>query len=715
MPFFLYNWYLLFGIAAAFPVMLHLLHRRRPQPVPFSTLRFLQDAIAKTRRSRHLTNLMTLLMRVLILLLLALAFSQPQVRFARFIPDGPRNVILVLDGSVSMHFQDGEESCFDVARKWALELIGSLSEGDMVAVWVPGLPEPRVVFPLISDHDAVRRALSDVAPGFGEAHLVEALSDLLGRLPEGDTVKGTEVHVFSDFQSSAWDDVAMESVVSQLSERDMPLFLNHVQPAVAANAGISKASFYPPAILGDGEFQARVTVRSSPEFSGGNTLRLMVQSEEQNRRSFDLLPDQETRIGLPGQARGSDPYVMGQLELDADGFQYDNTYRFCLPRLPGIPVLLVDGSARGSEGQRDTFFLRHAIQPRGKSTTLFLPKEMDWPTFVAGDLQPFSVIYVCNPPSLGQAAIQKMESFARSGGAVVLMPGQNHALEPGITQIAPLKFLRVRKEVLPQEQSLAIVSSERPSSLEKRLLSLMPAPSGIVVRQRLVIEGIPADGATAFHYAAGGAVAVQVPYGQGSFWVTSVGGNRDWSEWPLTPFFVLFHQELIKSSARRSLTQLTGSVGSPLAFEWSEDATELDFRVRDPGGTERVVHVSRPDAGKPVIIGGFTTPGFFRIIRGDRERVVAVNIPESETSLRYLSTDDLALSARGASVYQARSWHEHQQVLTNLRHGKPLWPFLLFLAFFLTVAEELFANLRSRATVLPEALRQFLRRGARAT
>jgi hypothetical protein len=52
-------------------------------------------------------------------------------------------------------------------------------------------------------------------------------------------------------------------------------------------------------------------------------------------------------------------------------------------------------------------------------------------------------------------------------------------------------------------------------------------------------------------------------------------------------------------------------------------------------------------------------------------------------------------------------------MLSNLRHGKPLWPLLLFLAFVLTVAEELFANLRSRATVLPEALRQFLRRGAR--
>jgi len=128
-----------------------------------------------------------------------------------------------------------------------------------------------------------------------------------------------------------------------------------------------------------------------------------------------------------------------------------------------------------------------------------------------------------------------------------------------------------------------------------------------------------------------------------------------------------------------------------------------------------VVHVTRKSADQPVVISGFSTPGFYRLRAGGQERIVAVNIPESETALRYLSLGDLSLATHGAAVYQVASWHEHQQVLSNLRHGKPLWPLLLFLAFLLTVSEEIFANLRSRATVLPDALRQFLRRGARAS
>jgi len=86
MPVFLAPFYLFGAVLAATPVILHLLHRRNPRPVPFSTLRFLQEAAAKNRRSRHVTQFLTMLMRILILLLIALAFARPKVRYAEWLP-----------------------------------------------------------------------------------------------------------------------------------------------------------------------------------------------------------------------------------------------------------------------------------------------------------------------------------------------------------------------------------------------------------------------------------------------------------------------------------------------------------------------------------------------------------------------------------------------------------------------------------------------------
>lgn len=711
MPLFL--WSLLAGAAASIPIALHLLHRRKPKPVPFSSLRFLYEAVAKTRRSRHLTNVFTLLMRVLIMILLVFAFKQDKVRFA-WIPEGKRTVVIILDASASMRYQDGETTCFSKASEWALNLVRSLDEEDRVAVLMPGLSEPRLIFPPISDHETVSRALQHAEPGYGASNLVEQLNDLVARLEEEYGTSALEFHVFSDFQKAGWNEEEAEGLNEQLTKREILLFLNHVQPIVTANAGLAKAFFYPPAILGDGDFQAKAHVRSSAEYSGGNTLRLFVQDKEQNQKPFRLLPDQTVTEIVGGVAEGEAKYVLGQLELDDDALMADNVFRFCLPRLPGIPVLLVDGSGQNNVGFRETPFLRHAIQPKGKARTLFLPKTVDWDTFKAGGEDESHVLFVCNPPVWDAAVLDKLKTFVRDGGTVVLMPGQHEALETSIEQIPSLKGIRVRKEVLPQEKPMAIVPSEKPAELEKKLLGIMPPPSALVMRRRLIFTELPDTVSMVFQYHDGGAFMLCAPFGQGTFWVTSVGANRDWSEWPLTPFFVVIQQELIKSSASRNMVALSAEVGGMLALDWAEDATELDFRLRTPSGQEEAMSLSRPSATKPVVIRGFDEPGFFHLQRNGKERVIAVNTPEEETGLTYSSPEELGLPLRTTRLYQADSWHEHQQNLTNLHHGRPLWPFLLCCAFVLAISEEFFANLRSRASGLPDTLLQFMRRGGRA-
>jgi len=135
--------------------------------------------------------------------------------------------------------------------------------------------------------------------------------------------------------------------------------------------------------------------------------------------------------------------------------------------------------------------------------------------------------------------------------------------------------------------------------------------------------------------------------------------------------------------------------------------------VQDPDGRQRLVQASRADASRPVILSGFAAPGFYRLERQGRELTLAMNLPESEVDLRYRQAGELSLATQVLPAYQAESWAEHQENLARVRHGKPLWPLLLCVAFLLAVSEELFANLRSRAVVLPEALRQFVRRGGR--
>ena len=130
MPFFLGSGFLVAAAAVIVPIALHLLQRRRPRPVMFGTLRFLRDAIAQSRRAHRITQGLTLLMRILIILLLAAAFARPLLRRSGLIPAGRRTVVMIVDCSASMQTLEGGRNYFDHARSWAVALTDSLQDGE---------------------------------------------------------------------------------------------------------------------------------------------------------------------------------------------------------------------------------------------------------------------------------------------------------------------------------------------------------------------------------------------------------------------------------------------------------------------------------------------------------------------------------------------------------------------------------------------------------
>ena len=74
---FLFPAFLIGGLAAVVPIVLHLLRREHLPRVPFSDTRFLQAARVEQARRRRLRELLLLALRVAALLLLAVAFARP--------------------------------------------------------------------------------------------------------------------------------------------------------------------------------------------------------------------------------------------------------------------------------------------------------------------------------------------------------------------------------------------------------------------------------------------------------------------------------------------------------------------------------------------------------------------------------------------------------------------------------------------------------------
>ena len=116
-------WLLLGLLAAAIPVLLHLLSSVRAPEVFFPTLRFLNISMEKTARRRRLEHWLLLVIRSLLLAMLALAVAEPILQATSgFLADKRFAAVLVVDNSHSMGVQDAGSSRFEHARREAAKL-----------------------------------------------------------------------------------------------------------------------------------------------------------------------------------------------------------------------------------------------------------------------------------------------------------------------------------------------------------------------------------------------------------------------------------------------------------------------------------------------------------------------------------------------------------------------------------------------------------------
>lgn len=110
---------------AAIPILLHLIRRKRVRILDFPTFRFLKKAAMEQRFHLRLQDQLLMLLRMLILLLLALAFAGPVVQHTlsaetRYL--GHEN-ILVVDDSLSMAVVRDGKSLFESAVSTASSLL----------------------------------------------------------------------------------------------------------------------------------------------------------------------------------------------------------------------------------------------------------------------------------------------------------------------------------------------------------------------------------------------------------------------------------------------------------------------------------------------------------------------------------------------------------------------------------------------------------------
>jgi hypothetical protein len=686
---FLSPW-MLWGMAAvAAPIALHFWQRRRVIQLPFSTLKYLRLVAARTSRSAKLENILLLLLRCAIFLLLAFAASRPAVHKKSFLAAGgnvQRTVVLVIDHSMSMGYQNGGQTRLEMARAQALAVLGSLNPGDEAAVFaLDDQAEPLVPQPT-QDRSVIRHAIEGLQPSLGATDFAAGL--IAARKVLAASSKPVhELYLFTDNQASGWQFDPKVVFNESWKKADPSLVIVRPDDVPAANAALAKIAITTPLVTAGARLNGVATVANFSAAPLHDVVTVNFLNTDVTTTPVEVPPNRTQDVTfdfqIPATIAGKVARGVGRLQ--GDNLPADDRFFFSVPIHQAAQVVVFEGASAGPARLHSGFYLRRALA--AGTTGGAEPPALNAAAIDDADLSAYSAVFLADIPRLSDRAVVKLDNFIKGGGTVVYFPGD-------LTDISALP----RADFLP---AVALRFRDLPTG---RLSSQITDPGNPLfantwnpgtpfppLPQHRLIEWRLKENAVALVTVGGSeGFVLEGNIGAGRSYLINASPDRAWGDFPLSPAFLPLVQQIALQSTERGRAPAGYTVGEPI-----------------PAGPtlprDQPLRIGLPDGStQPLLLGDKTTildhaaqVGFYQVGTAADPALVTfeVNASGRESDLTPITEDALQKITPHDSVAgldQLRLW------LAQSRGLVPLWPTLLLLAALAFAAESVLSNLAAR-------------------
>ena len=676
---FLSPWFLAGALAVGIPLWVHLIRREQAIKLPFSSLMFLRRIPIKSMSRQRLKYFLLLSMRMLIILLVALAFARPYFPWMT----GPlvgggseRHGVILLDNSLSMQYGDRWERAMAAAR----EAIADFRDGDEAQI-VTFSSEFQVLNLATSDKASLRAALEKgAAPSAATTSYSQAFR-AVERIAE-DARRPLSVVLISDMQKAGLAGAAQTALpvmadfqVVNVAEGEAP---NWTIEGVRSRPAVYR-SRYPD----------RVVVQ----------LRGYGTPDSTKEVTFSLLGRvlQRKTVGVPASGvatvvfEGFDvPLGQNPAQIAVtpqDRLPVDDTFYFTLERREPNRVLFL----RETGAEAELYYLRSSLAAETDSP--FLIEARSPADARSVPLREYAMVVLSNVQRLPGELAGELREFVRQGGGLLMTAGSNSspALEMQLGDLWPGKTLEKRMMTRDGERLVLLGEFDRDHPVFRDLREAgADSLRSVEVYAYLRME---AGGAAILKYSNGDPALIEKSVGEGRVLLFTSSFDNVWSDFPLHPIFLpLAHQ----------LVRYTGQLGAEvpaypiptavslreLARGQGEGASNRVWTILGPGGERELPETG--EAQQDFVM--LRRPGVYEVRQTNRTRRLAANPDPRESDLTPLSAEDQALwlaSSRNASAGGAQ---EATVAGPEQARRQDLWWFLLLLALIIAAVEVYLAN-----------------------
>ena len=728
----------LFGLPlAGLPVIVHLLHRRRQEVVAWGAMRFLVDVTSFRKRFQRLEDLLLMLLRALLVAAFIFALARPELTGSWAGQTGPRDVVLLLDVSLSTSQSGADGMLFDAQRRQADLLIDSLTERDMVRVMLASAG-PHWLSTVPTQINAATRAelhkrLAQLQPTLGAVDMLRCLREALAA-PSADDDARRVIVVLTDGQAFGWRAAAgsaWREIGEEIEDAPVPPIVKVVdlgrgERTVANVAVEAVTTSRTVAAAGDLLTVTARVVNTGDEPIGATLVGWSVADAPIGATTMSALePGQTTTVQIQHRVDRVGVFdIACRIDL-SDELPLDNVGACVVEVVDDVPILIVTSDSTRDPAGSGTNFLLAALGcdrqgRRLERATVFRPNLIRAEALGDQRLGDYHCVVLADPGELPATAVHALENYVRNGGGLWITLGErtdheafNEMLHARGGGLAPLPLAGpALGDAADHETFIEIhppLTKHRATTLLADTKRLDIDFGHVYRRHRFVREKGNGKVSVLLTAGQGELLAVERTWGKGRVIVQAVPLGPEWSNLPLLQAYVVMAHEwlwyLVEPAARRWNLH----VGEPLRVSFTLapfDPAEADLPalaaiVSSPLGDEAEV-VPTLDAGRLVYTYGQTLfPGRYGLQRSSPDAAgpvlpFYVGRDPDESDLTPLAEQDATFLATSGKLAFAAEATPVTSADDTPGKPKPIWTALLFALLALMLVELFLATWTNR-------------------
>jgi len=736
---------------AAVPVIFHLLNRRRRNVLRWAAMQFLAVAATRTRRKWKLSEWLLLLLRTAAVMALILAMARPLVRSRWLASSGPRDIIIVLDttlstaqtaqiaqtaqtagvsqadGSADVH--DAAPRLFDHLVAQAARVIDDLGPNDVCRILLASTaPRWLVAEPVWGGpqtRSLLHERLSQVEPtpaGTDWRRCIETAA----AAPAGNSEATRLITVLTDGQALGWQAEtphAWTQVKNKLQAMPAGAFVHVCVPAAPteepANVCIEEVTA-PRYVVGAGELLSITAVlRNSGKVASPAGVAIWHARSRVLETSVvpAMQPGQATTITMEwtGDVPGTTE-VLCSINVP-DALVLDNVDGVVVETVEQVRVLVVDGTSRSDAVWTDTGYLLTALgekaDPGGAWRPALSAEAIDITELPRTRLEDYACVVLANVSVLPGVTLPRLREYVRQGGGLWIVLGDQTMpstfvgqFASGAGRLSPLELLSgdAQSPDIPSGSSSPDADYVRVAARPHAATRLLDDADHLDLdqvrirrRHAFAPADLPKPPTVLLATGAGDPLAFESSYGGGRIIVQGFPLNVGWSNLPASQAFVVMVHEWLWYLAEPSLTRRNLASGEPVEVMPATDDVAGVGRLLTPWRELVVVEPVTRDGRQVLRYANTAVPGRYEmaISRSNGQQETSpfrVRRDARESDLTVLSPAELQhLQASGGMTFST------EPLAVAARDGasaapEPAWSMLLAVLVVVLAAESILAG-----------------------